>query len=94
MECHSHICSVIDVYMEPMLHVDLVLYVELYIDNCYTHPYIYVYKCHRHGKGFRRETMRFGISVIFGIFGVDAGRCADELWQFFCTCTAVFPLKY
>ena len=32
--------------------------------------------------------------IIFRIFGVDAGRYADELWQFFCTCTVVFPLKY
>ena len=48
--------------------------------------YIYIYICHRHGKGFGRETMRFGISVIFGIFGMDASGCTDELWQFFCVC--------
>ena len=40
-------------------------------------------ECHRHEKGFRKETMRFGISVIFSIFGMDASRCTDELWQFF-----------
>ena len=37
--------------------------------------------------------MRFGISVIFGIFGMDASRCTDELWQFFHACTVVFPAK-
>ena len=31
-------------------------------------------ECHRHEKGFGKEMMRFGLSVIFGIFGVDAGR--------------------
>ena len=51
-------------------------------------------ECHRHGKGFKKEMMRFKLSVIFGIFGMDASRYADELWQFFCTCTVVFPLKY
>ena len=44
-------------------------------------------------KGFGRETMKFGLSVIFGIFGVDADRCADEPWQFPCTCVVVFPPK-
>ena len=29
-------------------------------------------------KGFRKEMMRFGLSRIFGILGVDAGGCADE----------------
>ena len=33
-------------------------------------------------KGLGKEMMRFGLSVIFGIFGMDAGRCADKLWQF------------
>ena len=41
-----------------------------------------------------KEMMRFRLSVIFGIFGMDAGRYADELWQFFCTCAVVFQLKY
>ena len=40
-------------------------------------------------KGLGKEMMRFRLSVIFGIFGMDAGRCADEPWQFCCTC-AVF----
>ena len=28
------------------------------------------------------------------LFGVDAGRCTDEPWQFFCTCTVVFLPKW
>ena len=51
-------------------------------------------ECHRHRKGFRKETVRFGLSVIFGIFDMDASRYADELWCFFCACTVVFPPKY
>ena len=51
-------------------------------------------ECHRHRKGFGRETMGFRISVIFRIFGMDASRCTDELWQFFCACAVVFPPKY
>ena len=50
-------------------------------------------ECHRHEKGFGKETMRFGISIIFSIFGMDVGRCTDKLWQFFCTCAVVFLLK-
>ena len=37
--------------------------------------------------------MRFGISVIFGIFGVDASGGADKLWQVFCACAVVFLLN-
>ena len=48
-------------------------------------------ECHRHKTGFGKET-RFGISVIFGLFGMDAGWCADERWQF-CACAVVFPTK-
>ena len=55
--------------------------------------YIYIYICHRHETGFRKEMMRFEISIIFGLFGMDAGGCADELWQFFCACTVVFLLN-
>ena len=44
-------------------------------------------------KGLGKETMRFGLSVIFGIFSVDASRCTDKTWQFCCTCTVVFPPK-
>ena len=28
------------------------------------------------------------------LFGMDAGRCADEPWQFFCTCAVVFLPKW
>ena len=42
-------------------------------------------------KGFGKEMMRLRLSVIFGIFGMDAGRCADKLWWFCCTCAVVFP---
>ena len=44
-------------------------------------------------KGLGKETMRFGLSIIFRIFGMDAGRCADKPWQFYCTCTGVFLPK-
>ena len=29
-------------------------------------------ECHRHEKWFGKEMMRFGISVTFGLFGMDA----------------------
>ena len=44
-------------------------------------------------KGLGKEMTRFGLSVILGIFGVDAGRYADEPWWFHGTCAMVFPLK-
>ena len=50
-------------------------------------------ECHRHETGFGKEMTRFGISIIFGLFGVDARGCADELRQFFCACAVVFPLN-
>ena len=28
------------------------------------------------------------------LFGMDAGRCADKPWQFFCACTVVFLPKW
>ena len=28
------------------------------------------------------------------LFGVDAGGCTDKPWQFFCTCSVVFPPKW
>ena len=61
--------------------------------HIYIYIYIYIYICHRHETGFGKETTRFRISVTFGLFGMDAGRCADELWQFFCTCAVVFLLN-
>ena len=50
-------------------------------------------ECHRHERGFAKETMRFGISIIFSLFGMDASGCADELWQIVCTCAVVFLLN-
>ena len=50
-------------------------------------------ECHRHEKGFGKETMRFRISIIFGIFGMDAHGFTDKLWWFFHACAVVFPLK-
>ena len=44
-------------------------------------------------KGLGKEMMRFGLSIIFGIFSVDASRCADKLWQFHCACALVFLPK-
>ena len=50
MQCGSHICSVIHAYMELMLYIELVLY----INNCYTHlslslyifkQFAYIYYC-------------------------------------------------
>ena len=37
--------------------------------------------------------MRFGAFVIIGDSDMDAGGCADEQWQFKCTCTMVFLLE-
>ena len=54
---------------------------------------MHIYICHRHRKGFRKEKTRFRISIIFGIFGMDAGRYADELWQFVHACAVVFATK-
>ena len=42
-------------------------------------------------KGLGKKMMSLTLSVIFGIFSVDAGGCADKLWQFHCT--VVFPPK-
>ena len=51
-------------------------------------------ECHRHGKRVWKRGNKVGLSVIFRIFGMDAGRYTDELWWFFCTCAVVFLLKY
>ena len=45
-------------------------------------------------KRVQKRDNEFRITIIFGIFGMDAGRCTDELWWFFCTCTVVFAPKY
>ena len=58
----------------------------------YVCMYVYIYiSVTGMEKGLGKETKRFGISVIFGTFGMDAGRCTDKLWQFHCACTVVFP---
>ena len=44
-------------------------------------------------KGLGKETKRLGASIIFDTLSVDAGRCADELWQFCCACAVVSHLK-
>ena len=54
---------------------------------------LYIYICHRHGKGFRKETTRFGLSIIFGIFSMDAGRYADKLWWSLMCMHSSFPAK-
>ena len=36
---------------------------------------------------------RFGAFVASGVSGEDAGRCADECWQFWHACAVVFPLE-
>ena len=33
-------------------------------------------------KGLGKEMMRFGLSVIFRVFSMDAGGCAEKLWWF------------
>ena len=63
------------------------IYIDIYV--IYLDTFIYI--CHRHEKGFGKEMMRFGISIIFSLFGMDTGGCADKLWWFFCA--VVFPLN-
>ena len=51
-------------------------------------------ECHRHKTGFGKETMRFRISVIFGLFGMDA--LADMQMNYGSSSvhvTVVFPLN-
>ena len=51
-------------------------------------------ECHRHEKGFRKETMRFRISVTFSSFGMDApaGLHRQTMVVLPCMCTVVFLL--
>ena len=44
-------------------------------------------------KGLGKEMMRFRLSVIFWVFGVDVGRCTDKPWQFPSACAMVFLPK-
>ena len=39
----------------------------------------------------RKRQCDFGVAIVTGDFGGDAGICADESWHFLCTCTVVFP---
>ena len=41
--------------------------------------------------GLRKRQRGSDASIVTGDSGVDAGRCADELWCFLCTCAVVFP---
>ena len=41
--------------------------------------------------GYERDKEVWCFHSIWGS-GVDAGRCADEPWQFQCACTVGFPL--
>ena len=50
-------------------------------------------ECHRPEKGVWKKTMRFGLYVMFGVIGMDTGRCADELLHFLCTCAVFFPTE-
>ena len=79
-------------------------FLVLYISVCFTfhiqmlcfpwtYIYIYIYICHRHEIWVQEKTKRFGCTIVTGDSGIDAGRCADELWHFLCTCTVVFPLE-
>ena len=43
-------------------------------------------------KGLKIDN-EFGAFIIIGDSDMDTGRCADEPWQFQCTCTVVFPLE-
>ena len=56
--------------------------------------YIYIYICLTHENGFGKETTMISNFRNKWLFGVDAGGCTDKLWQFFCTCTVVFPPKW
>ena len=62
--------------------------------DIYIYIYIYIYiSVTGTEKGLGKETTRFGLSAIFGVFDVDPGGCADKPWQLCCSCAVVFPLK-
>ena len=60
------------------------------LEQSFIIEYIYV---NSHRKGIKKEMMRFGAFVIFGGSDVDAGRFADEPWQFQSACAVVFLLE-
>ena len=68
-------------------HYTAYIYIYIYI---YMHTYMYIYVTGMQ-KGLGKQMMRFRLSIIFGILGMDASRCADEPWHFCCACTVVFP---
>ena len=41
--------------------------------------------------GLRKRQQVLGVAIVTGDSGGDAGRSADELWHFLCTCAMVFP---
>ena len=43
--------------------------------------------------GLRKRWRGLDASIVTGDSGLDAGRCADELQCFLCTCTVVFLLE-
>ena len=45
------------------------------------------------GMKFRLRKRQRGLDafIVTGDSSMDAGRCADELWHFLCTCAVVFP---
>ena len=49
-------------------------------------------ECHRLKNGFRKETMRFGIFVIFGIFGMDIWQMHRQTMAVLHICSG-FPTK-
>ena len=40
-----------------------------------------------------KETKMFGALIVFGGSGMDTGGCADEHWQYQCTCAVAFLLE-
>ena len=85
---YMHIYAYISIYMYLYIYMSIYIFMHEYIYVC-----MYIYICHRHEEGFGKEMTRFGISVIFGIFGMDAGGCADKLWWFFLDMHSGFPTK-
>ena len=67
---------------ETLVHIVSVLYVTRYATQ--------VNRQYVTGTEKGSEKRRQGLD---GIFGMDAGRYADELWQFFCTCTVVLTTE-
>ena len=49
----------------------------------------------KNGFGKRDDEIpKFSYETVKWLFGVDAGRHADEPWWFFCVCTVVFLPKW